>query len=50
MAQRTRRRSRRSHVIEIGVTVLALVALYLFVAAGGAAWFGEWFAGRMTGG
>jgi hypothetical protein len=39
-----RRRSRRSYVLEIGMTAVAVIALYLFLTNGGPMWFGTWFA------
>jgi hypothetical protein len=41
---RRRGRSRRSYVVEFIFVLVLVVALWLFVVAGGAAAFGQWFA------
>ena len=39
-----RRRSPRSYAIELGLTLVAIAAIYLFLANGGPSWFGRVFA------
>lgn len=46
--KRTRRgRSTRSHVLELTLVAMALVAFYLWLTNGGPTALGQWFAGRM---
>ena len=41
------RRSTRSYVVEFGLVVIAIVAIYLFLMNGGPHAFGEWWAGML---
>jgi len=43
-----RGRSRRSYALEIGLTAVLVLALYLFMTNGGPTWFGHWFAELMA--
>ena len=44
----SRSRSTRSRVVEVALAVAAVVAIWIFVASGGATWAGEQLAGLFT--
>jgi hypothetical protein len=44
----TRRRSRRSYVVELLLTVALVAGIYLWLTNGGPAWFGTYIAGQMA--
>jgi hypothetical protein len=41
---RPKTRSTRSHVIELGLTVVAIVAIWVFLQVGGPSAVGQWLA------